>query len=111
MTKGTRLAAIVAGAIALAAPARADDDTDFATQLHTYNIYGPRDYNAWLAKIVCDRLHTGLDANAVESAHFVAANVPRGSTQMQTWQFFATAISSYCPDQTPALESVAAHGR
>jgi len=111
VTKGTRLAAIVAVAIALAAPARADDDTDFANQLHTYGIYGQRDYHAWLGKIVCDRLHKGVDANAYESTHFVAANVPRGSTQMQTWQFFATAISSYCPDQTPALESVAAHGR
>ena len=109
--KGMRLAAIVAVAIALAAPARADDDTDFANQLHTYGIYGQRDYNAWLGKIVCDRLHKGVDANAYESTHFVAANAPRGSTQMQTWQFFATAISSYCPDQTPALESVAAHGR
>jgi hypothetical protein len=57
------------------------------------------------------RQHHGVDANAHESTHFVAANVPTGSTQMQTWQFFATAISSYCPDQTPVLESVAAQGR
>jgi hypothetical protein len=109
--KGMRLAAIAVVAIALAGPAHADDDTDFANQLHTYGIYGPRDYNAWLGKIVCDRLHQGVDANAHESTHFVAANVPTGSTQMQTWQFFVTAISSYCPDQTPLLENVAAHGR
>jgi hypothetical protein len=109
--KAMRLAAIVAAAIALAAPAHADGDTDVANQLHTYGIYGPRDYTAWLGKIVCDRLHKGVDANAVESTHFVAANLPRGSTQVQTWQFFAAAISYYCPDQTPVLEDVAAQGR
>jgi hypothetical protein len=106
-----RLAAIVAVAIALPAPAHADDDTDFANQLHTYGIYGPRDYNAWLAKIVCDRLHKGVDANALESTHFVALNLPRGTTPVQTWQFFATAISYYCPDQASVLENVAAQGR
>jgi hypothetical protein len=111
--KAMRLAAIVAAAIALAAPAHADGDgdTDFANQLHTYGIYGPRDYNAWLGKIVCDRLHRGVDANAVESTQFVAPNLPRGSTQVQTWQFFAAAISCYCPDQTPVLENVAAQRR
>ncbi|MDT5368452.1 MAG: hypothetical protein QOC62_2883 [Mycobacterium sp.] len=94
---GMRLAAIVAVAIALAAPAHADDDTDFANQLHTYDIYGPRDYKPWLGKILCDRLHKGVDANAFESTHFVAANLPRGTTQVQAWQFVAAAISYYCP--------------
>ena len=111
MTKGTRLAAIVAVAIALAAPAHADNDTDFANQLHAYGIYGQRDYNAWLGKIVCDRLHEGVDTNAFESTHFVAANLPTGHTPTQSWQFFATAISSYCPDRTRVLEGVAAQGR
>jgi hypothetical protein len=109
--KAIRVAAIVAVVIALAAPAHADGDTDFANQLHTYGIYGPRDYNAWLGKIVCDRLHRGVDADAVESTHFVAANLSRGTTQVQTWQFFATAISYYSPDQTPVLENVAAQRR
>jgi hypothetical protein len=45
--KGMRFAAIVAVAITLAAPAHADGDTDFANQLHTYGLYGQRDYNAW----------------------------------------------------------------
>jgi Protein of unknown function (DUF732) len=98
-------------AIALAAPAHADDDTDFANQLHTYDIYGPRDYNAWLGKILCDRLHAGVDAKAFESTHFVAANLPRGTNQVQTRQFLATPISYYCPDQTQVLENVAAQGR
>jgi Protein of unknown function (DUF732) len=104
--KGMRLAAIVAVATALAAPAHADDDTDFANQLHTYGIYGPRDYNAWLGKIVCDRLHKRVDANASESTRFIAANLPRATTQVQTWQFVGTAISYYCPDQTPVPENV-----
>jgi Protein of unknown function (DUF732) len=109
--KGMWFAAIVAVAITLAAPAHADGDTDFANQLHTYGLYGQRDYNAWLAKIVCDRLHKGVDANAFESTGFVVANLPRGTTQVQTWQFFATAITYYCPDQTSVLENIAAQGR
>jgi hypothetical protein len=32
-----------AATIMLAVPARADVDTDFANQLHTYGIYGQRD--------------------------------------------------------------------
>src|ERR1700682_5197833 len=103
--KVIRLAAIVAVAIALAAPARADDDTDFANQLHTYDIYGPRDYNAWLGKILCDRLHKGVDANAFESTNFVAANLPRGTPHVQACQFVAAAISYYCPDQTQVLKT------
>jgi hypothetical protein len=109
--KGMRLAAIVAVAIALAAPAHADGETDFANQLHTYAIYGPRDYNAWLAKIACERLHNGVDADAYKSAHFVSLNLPKSSTEVQSWQFLGTAISYYCPDETPVLENVAAQGR
>jgi hypothetical protein len=44
----------------------------------------------------------------MESTNFVVANLPRGTTQVQTWQFFGTAISYYCPDETPVLENVAA---
>jgi hypothetical protein len=109
--KLARLATVAATgaiAIALAAPALADPDTDFANQLHTYGIYGPRDYNAWLGKIACERLHNGLDGDAYKSQKFVATNLPRGSTQVQTWQFLGTAITYYCPDQTAALEAVSA---
>jgi hypothetical protein len=45
----------------LAAPAHPDVDTDFANQLHTYGIYGPRDENAWLAKLICKWLTTRVD--------------------------------------------------
>jgi hypothetical protein len=57
------LAAITA-ATALAAPARADVDTDFADQLHGYGNYSPRDYNAWPGNITCNRLGIGADTDA-----------------------------------------------
>ncbi len=62
--------AVVAG-ILLAAPANADPDTDFSNELHVYGIYGSKDYNAWIGKLTCKRLATGLDANAYESAMFL----------------------------------------
>jgi hypothetical protein len=97
-----------AATIMLAVPARADVDTDFANQLHTYGIYGQRDYNAWLAKITCERLDDRLDSNAEKSAVFLSPNLPHGSTIEQTWQFLAAAINTYCPDRTAVLTSVAA---
>jgi hypothetical protein len=97
--------------IMLAVPARADVDTDFANQLHTYGIYGQRDYNAWLAKITCERLDDGLDSNAEKSAVFLSPNLPHGSTTEQTWQFLAAAINTYCPDRTAVLTSVAETNR
>jgi len=95
----------------LAVPARADVDTDFANQLHTYGIYGRRDYNAWLAKITCERLDDGLDSNAEKSAVFLSPNLPHGSTTEQIWQFLAAAINTYCPDRTAVLTSVAETNR
>ena len=103
----TALAAMTAAAVKLAAPTHAGVDTDFANQLHGYGIYGPRDYNAWLAKITCERLDDGLDSNAEKSAVFLSPNLPHGSTTVQTWQFLAAAINTYCPDRTAVLTSVA----
>ena len=105
------LATLTIGAmVALAAPAYADADVDtnFADQLHSYNIYGPRDYNAWLAKISCERLGSGRDSDAEKSARFLAANLPHGTTTAQTWQFLATAVGTYCPDLMPSVTSHAA---
>jgi hypothetical protein len=99
--------AAIAATIALAAPAHADVDTDFANQLHGYGIYGPRDYNAWLAKITCERLANGVDTNAQKSAQFLSHNLPRGTDTAQDWQFLAAAITTYCPDQTPVLTAIA----
>jgi hypothetical protein len=100
------LASIAVTAVALAAPAHADVDTDFANQLHGYGIYGQKDYNAWLAKITCKRLGNGVDSGAEKSAVFLSHNLPRDTDTAQTWQFLAAAISTYCPDLTPKLTSV-----
>lgn len=106
--KSTTLAAAVIGlAVVLAAPAQADPDTDFAHELHGYHIYGARDYNAWLGKIVCERLEKGVDTDAAKSAQFILPNLPKGSTQAQSWQFLGASINNYCPDQKPVFERAA----
>ncbi len=99
----------VAAAVVFAAPAYADVDTDFTNQLHTYGIYGQKDYNAWIAKITCERLHKGVDANAFDSAAFLAKNLDRGTTTQQIWQFLGAAIPTYCPELTPVLHAAADH--
>jgi hypothetical protein len=98
--------AVAAGTV-LAAPAHADPDTDFANQLHTYGIYGPKDFNAWMGKIQCKRLATGLDANASEAAVFLDRNLGKDTTEQQAYQFLNAAINTYCPDQRPVIDSLA----
>ena len=98
---------MIAG-LAVAWPAHADPDTDFANELHTYGIYGGKDYNAWIGKITCKRLDNGLDADADKSAEFVFAQLPKGGTTEQAWQFLGAAINTYCPEQTPVLQRAAA---
>ena len=98
--KRTRVVLIAAFAIALAAPAHADVDSGFTDQL---NGYGPRDFNAWMGTIVCKRLSTGVDGYAHQSVDFISANLPRGTTQVQTCQFLAAAVGTYCPDQMSVL--------
>jgi hypothetical protein len=109
--KGLRLASIAAAAIApalmFAAPAHADPDTDFANELHTYGIYGQKDYNAWIGKIACKRLYNAVDQDADKSAKFVFVQLPKGSTTEQAWQFLAAALRTYCPDKLPVLEAAA----
>ena len=101
-------ALVTAAMVAVAASAHADPDTDFANQLHGYGIYGPLDYNAWLGKIACERLHNGVDTTADKSARFALVNLPRGTTTAQSYQFLGAAIGTYCPDQVPILTSAAA---
>ena len=103
---------VIAGVAALAAlvtaaPAQADPDTDFTNQLHVYGIYGPKDYNAWIGKIMCKRLNRGLDKDAFESAKFVSDQLNKGSTTEQSWQFLGAAINFYCPDKTHVLAQAA----
>ncbi|MBO0863762.1 MAG: DUF732 domain-containing protein [Mycobacterium sp.] len=106
--KAARLAPIVAVAVAvgLAAPAHADPDTDFDNQVRQYGIYGPHDYNPYLAKIACRRLGQGVDPDAAASADFLSHNLPRGTTRVQTFQFLGTAITTYCPDLAPKLQNI-----
>jgi hypothetical protein len=102
----TALAAFLL-ATATVGPAHADPDTDFATELHTYGIYGPKDYNAWIAKIQCKRLGTGLDANATKAATFLHTNLPSSSSEQQIYEFLSAAINYYCPDQRFMVDSLA----
>lgn len=103
--------AVVAGAVALmfaSAPvAQADRDEAFSDQLHTYGIYGQKDYNAWIAKLMCKRLDNGHDADAFASAEFVHGQLNRGSTTDQAWQFVGAAVPVYCPNQASALQHAA----
>ena len=94
-------------ATAAAGTAYADPDTDFTNQLHTYGIYGPKDYNAWIGKIQCKRLATGLDANAAEAAVFLEKNLARGSSEQQIYQFLSAGIDTYCPDKRYVIDSLA----
>ena len=95
----------MAAAIAVAVPAQADPDIDFANQLHGFGIYGPRDYNAWLGKITRKRLDRGVDGDAYASINFVSRNLDRGTTQEQAAQFLGAAITMYCPDLAGALQN------
>jgi hypothetical protein len=109
--KVLRLASIAAAAIApvlvFAAPAHADPDTDFANELHTYGLYGQKDYNAWIGKITCKRLYNGTDLDADKSAKFVFLQLPKGTTTQQTWQFLEAALRTYCPEKLPILQAAA----
>ena len=102
------VSAMVALPIALAPSASADRDTDFATELHGFGIYGQRDYNAWLAKITCKRLTTGVDADAGESAVFLSGNLARTASTEQVWQFLGTGLRLYCPEHLGKLTAMSA---
>jgi hypothetical protein len=101
------LGAATIGAIGLAAPANADPDSDFANELHSYGIYGQKDYNAWIGKIACKRLRTGLDADANASARFLKINLHKDSTEQQVYDFLGASIRYYCPDEQVVLDRLA----
>lgn len=107
MTWLVHAAALALAAVFFTAPAHADVDTDFANQLHVYGIYGPRDENAWLAKITCKRLTTRVDEDAFASARFLKTNLARTTSTQQVWQFLGAAVDAYCPEQTPTLHAAA----
>ncbi|MEZ0054471.1 hypothetical protein ABIA30_005513 [Mycobacterium sp. MAA66] len=100
-------AGAVAAAVVMAIPAHADPDTDFANELHTYGIYGPKDYNAWIGKITCQRMRNNVDPAVADSASFVNKNIPRGSSEQQVYQFINASINTYCPDEHDRLAALA----
>lgn len=102
------MVALGAGAVAIAtaAPALADDDS-FNQTLHSYGIYQPPDKAAYLGKIACHRLGTGLDPDAYASTSFLAKSMNPGTSTEQTWQFLHASIDEYCPDLMPVLERAA----
>jgi len=102
-------ALIACAAVGFAVPAHAapdggDPDTNFAAQLHTVGIYGPRDYNAWLGKIMCKRMYNNLDTTAAQTATFVRNQLDRDSSTEQVWQFVGLAVDYYCPDKRAVLD-------
>ena len=99
MKRLTVLVITVLASLLSAAPADADPDTDFTNELHTFGIYGQKDYNAWIGKIMCERLHNGVDHHAQDSVDFVKKQLGKDDTDAQAGQFVGTAINYYCPDQ------------
>ena len=93
--------------VGLAPVASADPDEAFAEQLHTYGIYGQKDFNAWIGKIMCKRLRNGHDPDAFASAKFVHDQLIKGTTTDQAWQFVGAGIPIYCPDQVFVLQNAA----
>ena len=96
--------AVAAAGLVLAAPAHADPDTNFNNELHTYGIYGQKDFNAWIGKITCKRLYNGVDTDANKSAQFVSMQLQKGqqSTE-QAYQFLGAALRTYCPEKLSIL--------
>lgn len=110
------VAALIAGtAVGLAAPAQADPsydrdpDTNFAHQLHTVGIYGQKDFNAWIGKIMCKRMYNNIDTTPTQTATFVRGQLDRDSTTEQVWQFVGLAVDYYCPDKRAVLDAGGSH--
>lgn len=99
--------ATVIMSVAFAAPAAADPDTAFANELHLYGIYGQKDYNAWIGKIMCKRITTGVDPDVFATANFVHNQLQKDATTDQAYQFVAAAMRTYCPDKLPILDQAA----
>ena len=98
------VAALTIG-LGFAAPAAADPDTAFANELHTYGIYGPKDYNAWIGKIMCKRIYTNVDPDVFASANFVRNQLDKDATTEQAYQFVAAGLRTYCPEKLSILDA------
>ena len=88
------IAAVAAG-LAFAAPAHADPDTDFTSELHTYGIYGQKDYNAWIGKDHLQaaqqrrRSGSGTDGLHLRAAARFTASLKRGGHDFRSALAFA----------------------
>ncbi|BBY22156.1 DUF732 domain-containing protein [Mycobacterium stomatepiae] len=111
--KYTVAALITGAAVGLAAPAHADPsidrdlDTNFTNQLSTVGIYGQKDSNAWIGKIMCKRTYNNVDTSAAQSATFVRNQLDRDSSTEQVWQFVGLAVDYYCPDKRGVINHAA----
>ncbi|CAN5567136.1 DUF732 domain-containing protein [soil metagenome] len=101
------VAAATAMMVGGAPVAQADPDEAFADTLHSFGIYGQKDFNAWIGKLMCKRLRNGHDADAFASADFVFGQLQKGSSTDQAWQFVGAAIPVYCPEQQFVLQRAA----
>ncbi len=99
--------ATVVMSLAFAAPAAADPDTAFTNELHTYGIYGQKDYNAWIGKIMCKRIYTNVDPDLFATANFVRNQLVKDTTTEQAYQFVAAGLRTYCPEKLPILDQAA----
>ena len=99
--------AAVAMSVAFAAPAAADPDTAFTNELHTYGIYGQKDYNAWIGKIMCKRIYQNVDKDLFATANFVRNQLVKDTTTEQAYQFVAAGLRTYCPEKLPILDQAA----
>jgi Protein of unknown function (DUF732) len=103
--KAASAAGLAVTAVALAAPAQADDyDYTFKSTVNSFGVYGPQDQLAWIAKISCDRIVRGVDGDAYKSATFIERNLARGTSEGQAFQFLGASIDHYCPDQVGFIQ-------
>ncbi len=108
---GVIVAAAIAAAIGLSAPAYADPDTDFDNSAREVrHLRGGTTTTPTLPRYAPPaELGQGVDPDAAATAKFISNNLARGTTQVQAYQFLGTAISIYCPDLAPKLQNIPAH--
>jgi len=106
--KATRLASVVCIAIAiiLAAPAHADQDSDFDRYLWNFEYYAPHDSTRFLAKTTCTRLRNGSFPDAATALNYFTRNLKGGTTAEQTYQILGASVGFYCPEQAPKLKDM-----
>jgi hypothetical protein len=89
----------VAAGLAFAAPAHADPDTDFTSDLRSYGISGPKDYNAWIGRDHLRAQQRRRSGGAVDGLHLRAAcfteSLKRGGHDFRSALAFAATAWAY----------------